>query len=77
MLVLVAVGATFALAVQGSAALRTATAEAAAMRRARIAERFEVSAATVVLAALTAGGERRVEPGGAAAPAPPVPAPAL
>ena len=60
-LVLVAVGATFALAVQGAAAMRSAMAEAAAMRRDQILQRRAVSAASVVLTTLTAGAQRRDE----------------
>lgn len=60
-LVLVAVSATFALAIQGAVAMRTAVAEASAMRVRAGLERRATSAASVALAALTAGEALRTD----------------
>ena len=65
MLVLVATSAAFALAMQGSVALRTAMAEALAMRHRTELRRDASSAATIALAALTAGPPRQTDTVGA------------
>ena len=65
MLVLVAVGATFALSMQGAVALRTAMAEAAVLRRDARLRRDATGAATIALAALTSGAHPRTDATGA------------
>ncbi len=60
-LVLVAVGATFALAMQGLVAWRSATAEAGVLRRDAALMRDAAGAATIALAALTAGADTRTD----------------
>lgn len=61
MLVLVAASATFALAIQGAVAMRTAVAEAAALRARTALERQATSAASIALAALTSGEAHRTD----------------
>ncbi len=63
-LVLVAVSATFALAVQGAVALRTTMAESNVMRRSSELSRQAQSAAAIVFAALTSGDPLRVDRAG-------------
>jgi len=57
LIVLVVASATFALAIQGAVAVRSATVEASTMRAHASAERDALSAATIVLASLTAGAK--------------------
>lgn len=66
-LVLVVASATFALAIQGAVAVRSATVEAATMRARAAAERDAMSVATLLLASLTSGGQTRDDLVGAGA----------
>ena len=60
-LVLVVASATFALAMQGAVAVRSATVEASVMRTRAQAERDAISVAAITLAALTAGAQQRAD----------------
>lgn len=60
-LVLVVAGATFALAIQGAVAVRSATVEASAMRDRAQARREALSVATIVLASLTSGAKSETD----------------